>query len=243
MKRNIKLIVEYDGTEFVGWQRQLNGRSVQEEIEKTLSTLTRERVTIVGAGRTDSGVHARGQTANFFYEGALSVVDFQRALNGLLPEDIVVHSAEDVEETFSSRFSAKSREYKYNISLRPAAIVRRYCWQLSYEFDVERMNRAATTILGLHDFQAFCKSETDVEHYRCEVLESQWTAAEGSLVYSVKANRFLHGMVRTLVGTMVNVGRGFTPEEDFIKILTSKDRSQAGQSAPAKGLFLERVTY
>ncbi|MCK9410001.1 MAG: tRNA pseudouridine(38-40) synthase TruA [Bacteriovoracaceae bacterium] len=243
MKRNIKLIIEYDGTDFVGWQRQPNGRSVQEEIEKTLSTVTRESITITGAGRTDSGVHARGQVANFFTEKSLTAVDFHRALNGLLPEDIVIHEVEEIDEAFSSRYSAKVREYRYYISLRPVAVNRKYCWQIGYRFDIEKMNRTASSILGVHDFQAFCKSDSETEHYRCQVFESNWACTDDMLVYTVRANRFLQGMVRALVGTMVDVGRGFTHEEDFETIKASKNRSSAGQSAPAKGLFLERVTY
>lgn len=243
MKRNIKLTIEYDGTDFVGWQRQLNGRSVQEEIEKTLGAVTREECSIVGAGRTDSGVHARGQVANFFTHGVLTTTDIHRALNGLLPEDIAIHNAEEVEESFSARYSATSREYRYVITRVPTAIQRKYSWQLGYHFDIEKMNRAASMILGLHDFQAFCKAESETEHFRCEIFDSQWTETDGILLYRVRANRFLHGMVRTLVGTMVNIGRDFTPENDFTKIMNSKNRSMAGQSAPAKGLFLERVTY
>jgi tRNA pseudouridine38-40 synthase len=243
MMRNIKLIIEYDGTEFVGWQRQPNGRSVQEEIEKTLSSITQERVTIVGAGRTDSGVHARGQVANFFTDGALTVNDFQRALNGMLPEDIVIHSAEEIGTDFSARYSASSREYKYFISLKPGAVNRKYCWHLRYPFEIEKMNRAAEMILGIHNFQAFCKNDSEVEHHRCEVFNSVWNLENDMLVYTVRANRFLQGMVRALVGTMVNIGRGYTPEEDFPMILASNDRSRAGQAAPARGLFLERVTY
>ncbi|MFA6468376.1 MAG: tRNA pseudouridine(38-40) synthase TruA [Bacteroidota bacterium] len=243
MKRNIKLTIEYDGTEFAGWQRQPNGRTVQEEIEKTLATITQKSTPIVGAGRTDSGVHARGQVANFYSESLLTVSDFHRALNGLLPEDIVIHSVEEAEENFSARYSATGREYQYFISQQPSAIERKFRWQLRYQFDIEKMNRAAQSILGVRDFSAFCKTDSETEHYFCDVRYSCWRKENGSLIYFVTANRFLHGMVRALVGTMVDVGRGFTPEESFQSILQSKDRSNAGQSAPARGLFLERVTY
>jgi tRNA pseudouridine38-40 synthase len=243
MKRNIKLIIEYDGTDFVGWQRQPNGRTVQEEIEKTLSTVTQEQITVVGAGRTDSGVHARGQAANFFTNSEMDLNDFRRALNGLLPEDIVIHSVESAANDFSARYSAVSREYRYFISQKPTAVDRKYCWHLRYRFDVEMMNRIARSIEGIHDFQAFSKTDTEVEHHRCEVFESSWKLENDMLTYTVRANRFLHGMVRALVGTMVNVGRGFTPESEFRVIMESKNRSSAGQAAPAKGLFLERVTY
>ena len=243
MKRNIKLTIEYDGTDFVGWQRQPNGRTVQEEIEKALKTITQEEIGIVGAGRTDSGVHARGQAANFFTSSIISSNDLCRALNGNIPDDIVIHSVEEADEQFSARYSAKAREYRYFISQNPTAVGRKYCWYIGYRFDIEKMNRAASFILDVHDFQSFCKSDSGVEHYRCQIFESRWYEESSKLIYVVRANRFLQGMVRALVGTMVNVGRGYTPEEDFQLILESKNRSKDGQAAPARGLFLERVTY
>lgn len=243
MKRNIKLTIEYDGTEFVGWQCQSNGRSVQEVIEQTLAGIIQESISIVGAGRTDSGVHARGQVASGFVDTTLTNQDLYRALNGTLPADIVIHTVEDVDEKFSARYSAKQREYRYYIRRQPSAIQRRYCWQLGYHLDVQSMNRIAESILGVGDFQAMSKTDSTVEHYRCQIFESQWMEHQEELVYTVRANRFLQGMVRALVGTMVNVGRGYTPEAEFKNILESKNRSNAGQSAPAQGLFLERVTY
>ncbi|MFA5833164.1 MAG: tRNA pseudouridine(38-40) synthase TruA [Bacteroidota bacterium] len=243
MKRNIKLTIEYDGTDFVGWQRQPNGRTVQEEIETAIRTITQEESGIVGAGRTDSGVHARGQVANFFTSSNLTIREFHRALNGNIPNDIVIHSAEEVDEKFSARYSATAREYQYFISQKFTAIDRKYCWQIGYRFDIEKMNRIASSILGVHDFQSFCKADSEVEHYLCHIVESKWYKESGKLIYVVRANRFLQGMVRALVGTMVNVGRGYTQEEDFRMILEAKNRAKAGQAAPAQGLFLERVTY
>ncbi|NUN69821.1 MAG: tRNA pseudouridine(38-40) synthase TruA [Bacteroidetes bacterium] len=243
MKRNIKLTIEYDGTDFVGWQRQPNGRTVQEELEKAIAVITREQCAVTGAGRTDSGVHARGQVANFMTTSTVGAQELSRSLNGLLPEDIVVHSAEQVEEGFSARYSAVSRHYRYFIAVRPTALERKYTWELHYALDVDAMNHAASSILGTHDFQAFCKAESEVDHHLCNVMESCWQRTDRHMIYSVQANRFLHGMVRALVGTMVNIGRGYTPVEDFQSILASRRRSQAGQAAPSKGLFLERVTY
>jgi tRNA pseudouridine38-40 synthase len=243
MERNIILTIEYDGTDFVGWQRQRNGRSVQEEIETTLTRITQQPVTIVGAGRTDSGVHARGQVANFVTESGMPLNELQRALNGLLPEDIVIHSVTEGDSAFSARYSAKAREYRYYIALQPTAVNRKYSWHLGYAFEINSMKRTAASILGVHEFQSFCKSDSVTEHHRCEVFISDWEKKDGTLIYTVKANRFLQGMVRALVGTMVNVGRGFTPENEFERILSEKNRSAAGQSAPAKGLFLEHVTY
>ncbi len=243
MKRNIKLIIEYDGTGFVGWQRQANGRSVQQVLEECIEQVAQESVNLVGAGRTDSGVHAMGQVANFFTGSSFTSDDFYRALNGVLPEDVVIHSAEDVEESFSARYSARGREYRYVISRTPTAIGRKYSWRLGYDLNIDAMNSSCREIIGVHDFQSFCKSEAEVDHYRCIVAESCWKQESGKLVLSIQANRFLHGMVRALVGTMVNVGRGYTSMEEFRGILQAKDRTKAGQSAPPQGLFLERVIY
>ncbi len=243
MNRNIKLVIEYDGTDFVGWQRQANGRTVQEEIENAIVTITQEQTQITGAGRTDSGVHARGQVGSFFISSSISEKELLRALNGVLPEDIVIHSAEEVDEQFSARHSAKEREYQYFISTKLSAIERKYCWQLGYTLDVEKMNQVAQSILGIHDFQSFCKTDTEVDHFRCQIFESRWYEEHNKLVYRVRANRFLYGMVRALVGTMVNVGRGFTQLNGFQEIIDAKNRSTAGQTAPAKGLFFERVIY
>ena len=243
MKRNIKLLIEYDGTDFVGWQRQSNGRSVQQVLEGSIEQITQEKVNLTGAGRTDSGVHARGQVANFFTASAFTDNDFFRALNGVLPEDVVIHSVEEAEESFSARFSAKEREYRYFISRPPTAIDRKYTWRLGYDLNLDKMNAVSSKILGSHDFQSFCKSEADVDHYLCEITESHWKHDGKNLALSIRANRFLHGMVRALVGTMVNVGRGYTSLEEFSEIFQAKERSKAGQSAPPQGLFLERVVY
>lgn len=243
MMRNIKLIIEYDGTDFVGWQRQSNGRSVQEEVETALQRISQEKIQIIGAGRTDSGVHALGQAANFFISSLISENEIHRGLNGVLPEDIVIHSVESVEEQFSARHSAKEREYQYYISQKLSAVDRKYCWQLGYILDMNKMNETADSILGIHDFQAFSKTDTEVEHFRSQIFESVWYIKDEKLIYRIRANRFLYGMVRALVGTMVNVGRGFTKVNEFQEILNSKNRSKAGQAAPAKGLFFERVVY
>ncbi len=243
MNRTIKITIEYDGTEYVGWQRQPNGRSIQEEIENALRKITQEEIGIVGAGRTDSGVHARGQVASFHTSSGMTPSEFQRALNGNIPDDIVITGADEVHSDFSARYSAVTREYRYYISPVPTAVDRNFCWQCGYHLDIDAMNRIAASIIGIHDFRSFCKSDSEVEHHLCEVFESDWTVNGPKLIYHVRANRFLQGMVRALVGTMVNVGRGYTKESDFTAIVRAKDRSKAGQAAPAKGLFLERVTY
>ncbi len=241
--RNIKLLVEYDGTNYVGWQRQDNGLSIQGEIESAAEQVLQEKANVIGAGRTDAGVHARGQTANFRTETKLTIEQIKGGLNGLLPKDIVVLSAEEVPLDFHARFSAKERHYSYVISLQPNAIERNFAWQLSYSLDGKVLHRCAEDLLGTHDFESFCKAQADVDHYKCDVTLSSWSIANDKLRYEIHANRFLHGMVRALVGTMIDVARGFTTLDDFRVILEKKDRTAAGMAAPAKGLVLEKVIY
>jgi tRNA pseudouridine38-40 synthase len=240
---NIKLKIEYEGTEYVGWQYQINGRSIQEEVEKAIKQILQTDARITGGGRTDAGVHACGQVANFFVEREVDIKTLPRSLNAVMPHNIIVLEASEVEPDFNARHDAKSRSYSYIISPEPTAIQRNFCWQLFQKLDIELMRKCAKQILGIHSFKSFCRTETDNHEYRCDVLASEWIRKERMLVYKITANRFLYGMVRALVGTMVNVGRGHTVYEDFQKILESNDRSSAGMSAPAKGLFLEQITY
>jgi len=241
--RNIKLMFEYDGTNYVGWQRQENGRSIQGDLESALQQLLQETVNVIGAGRTDAGVHARGQVANFRTETQLDFKAIQGGLNALLPEDIVIHSVEEVPLEFHARYSAKERFYSYLITREPSALQRNYSWYVKYPLDIDAMKRTASVITGTHDFASFCKANADVEHHLCTVFTSCWQIDGSFLRYTISADRFLHGMVRALVGTMVNVGRGYTTLEEFMSLLEKKDRSEAGMAAPAKGLVLEKVVY
>ena len=241
--QNIKLLIEYDGTQYAGWQRQDNGRTIQGEIESALSQILQERINVVGAGRTDAGVHARGQVANFRTETKLSGREIQGGLNGLLPEDIVVHEAEEVPLEFHARYSAKERIYLYRIVSEPTALMRKYSWYVKYRLDDDVMRWAAASILGTHDFGSFCKADSDVEHYRCTVNRACWQKEDTFLTFTISADRFLYGMVRALVGTIVDVGRGYTSIEEFLKILDLKDRTQAGMAAPPRGLVLENIVY
>ncbi|MGD1046272.1 MAG: tRNA pseudouridine(38-40) synthase TruA [Bacteroidota bacterium] len=239
----IRLIIEYDGTDYVGWQFQINGRSVQEEVEKAINQILQSNIRITGGGRTDAGVHARGQVASFSVERDVEIDLLAKSMNAILPYSIVVREAAEVSIDFNARHDAKSRRYTYLISQMPTAIQRNYCWQVFQKLDFEIMQACAQQIIGEHDFRSFCKVETDLHQHRCTISSAEWKRENGLLVFEIIANRFLHGMVRTLVGTMVNVGRGHTKIEDFADILEAKDRSAAGMAAPAKGLFLEEILY
>ncbi len=241
--RNIKLMIEYDGTDFVGWQIQAYGRTVQEEIEKALGQILQEKVSVIGAGRTDAGVHARGQVANFRTQSILGLNAIQGGLQGLLPRDIAVHAADEVDDNFHARYSARERIYGYHISKHPTALNRRFCWFVKYELVIDFMRQCADGIIGTHDFASFCAAKSDVKHHTCTVNFARWIERDAMLVFEIGANRFLHGMVRALVGTMVDVGRGYLTLDDFTKILEAKDRSAAGMSAPPQGLFLEEIIY
>ncbi len=239
----IRLTIEYDGTGFVGWQFQKNGHSIQEEVEKAIKQILQADVRIAGGGRTDAGVHARGQVASFFVERDVEIRILAKSLNAVMPHGIIVLEAAEAPQGFNARHDAKNRRYTYSISQYPTAIQRNYCWQVFQNLDFDLMQNCARQIIGTHCFRSFCKVDNDNHNHHCHVVVSKWFQKDKLLVYEITANRFLHGMVRTLVGTMVNIGRGHTEYKDFQKILESNNRSLAGMSAPAKGLFLEQIMY
>jgi len=241
--RNIKLLIEYDGTDFVGWQVQPKGRTVQGEITGVLSRVLQEPISLIGAGRTDTGVHARGQVANFRTVSTIAPDALLRALGGMLSDDVVVHSVDEVPETFHARYDARERVYRYYISFRSSAIGRSYRWHMPYRLDLELMKAAALGVEGTHDFESFSKNGSEVDHYRCHVKTSRWKQDGENLVYEICADRFMRGMVRLLVGTMVDVGRGHQSLDSFQQLLEERDRSKSGMAAPPHGLFLEEVLY
>jgi tRNA pseudouridine38-40 synthase len=241
--KTFRLTIEYDGTDYIGWQFQINGRSVQEEVEKALKQILQSDIRITGGGRTDAGVHARGQVASFSVEREVEIHSLAKSINAVLPHSIIVLESSEVSIDFNARYDAKSRRYSYYISPAPTAIERNYCWQVFQKIDFELLQRCAKQIIGEHGFRSFCKVDTDFHQHRCTIHSAEWKKKDGLFVFEIKANRFLHGMVRTLVGTMVNVGRGHTKLDDFASIVDANDRSAAGMSAPAKGLFLEEILY
>ncbi len=241
---NIKLVLEYDGTRYVGWQVQPNGPSIQGELEKALQQLLQQAVTVEGAGRTDAGVHARGQVASFKTSKQIQPPLLTKGLNALLPPEIVVLSVEIVPESFHARYNVQGRVYRYYLSLRPTAIGRNYSWYVGgYKVDKMLLDVCASSILGERDFSSFCKGNSNAHDFSCIVEKSFWQNADSSIIYEVQANRFLYGMVRTLVGTMVEIARGHRHVEEFATILSAKDRTRAGMAAPARGLFLEEIIY
>jgi len=244
--RNIRLLLEYDGTAYHGWQRQKNALTIQEVVETALAKLTGKPVKLLGSGRTDAGVHAWGQVANFQTSSHIPLKAFHAGLNSLLPRDIAVLDAAAAPPDFHARKSARAKTYEYRILNRvtPSPLNRRYAWLVRQPLNLEAMAQAAAALPGEHDFSAFRASGGSPGHALRKVLAAAWHQGEaGRLRFSITANGFLRGMVRSLVGTMVQIGQGKRPPEDLAGLITNGDRRLAGPTAPAQGLFLVEVIY
>jgi tRNA pseudouridine38-40 synthase len=244
---NFKLVVEYDGTAYRGWQRQKNDPTVQGAIEAALETMTGQWVTVIGSGRTDAGAHAKGQVANFLIDTKLTPEIFKKGLNSLFAGDIVIKDCEAVDHSFHARYDVLSKVYDYRILNRPtrAALFRQYAWHIKNSLDHDAMNNAMLCLKGQHDFSAFEATGSPRSHAARTVMAVGLTArdADGYVVFSIEADGFLRCMVRNIVGTLVDVGLGKISPKDFGNILISKDRKRAGITAPAHGLFLREVKY
>ncbi|GAA4467254.1 tRNA pseudouridine(38-40) synthase TruA [Nibrella saemangeumensis] len=236
--------LSYKGTEFKGWQNQPNGISIQESLEKALSSILRRPTTIVGSGRTDSGVHAEQQFAHFEVEEPLTVTaQLVYALNCILPAGIAVQAMFPVEADMHARYSAEYRYYQYRISRHKNPFLQKQIYVFRPELEVSLMNEAAGLLLQYTDFQSFSKVRTSVNHFHCTITRAEWLREGDQLIFHVKANRFLYGMVRTLVGTLLEVGQGRMTVADFEQIILARDRTVAGRSVPPDGLFLVEVGY
>ncbi|MCX2720569.1 tRNA pseudouridine(38-40) synthase TruA [Lentiprolixibacter aurantiacus] len=236
------LSLSYFGEAYHGWQRQPNAISVQEVVEDALTTLMRCPISIVGAGRTDTGVHAREIYAHFDTDLGLPS-DLEHRLNRFLPDDIAVNGLYLTPEDAHARFSAISRSYEYHVTKRKDPFLRDRAYLMQRPLDVARMNEAATVLKSYRDFECFSKSNTDVQTFNCEITSAYWKEDGDLLVFHITADRFLRNMVRAVVGTLLDVGLGKLSLEDVKAIIKSKDRSEAGVSVPAKGLYLTRVEY
>ena len=238
----IKLTIEYDGSNYYGWQFQNKQVTIQEEIERAVSIILKMDIRVTGAGRTDAGVHARNQVAH------LDIPDFdldklKQSINGILKPDIRIKNIEKCTDDFHARFDAKIRYYRYQLSQNPTAINRAFAWQIFFPINITVMQEGAKIIAGIKDFKSFCKIKSNVKNHLCDISISRWLFKDDLLIYEIAANRFLHGMVRAIVGTLVDLGRGQIDLGCLKKVITSGDRTQVLTAAPAHGLFLEKIEY
>jgi tRNA pseudouridine38-40 synthase len=243
--RRYFIYLAYDGTNYHGWQIQPNGISIQECLMKALSTFLQQETGIVGAGRTDAGVHASLMTAHFDYEGdVLDTGILTEKLNRLLPPDISVYKVCKVKDDAHARFDAVARTYKYYVTTMKFPFNRQYHYRIYNELDFERMNEASRTLFDYSDFTSFSKLHTNVKTKLCKITHAEWTKEnETTWVFTIRADRFLRNMVRAIVGTLFEVGRGKLSVEDFRKIIEQKNRCKAGSSAPGHALFLTNIEY
>ncbi len=238
------IYLAYDGANYHGWQIQPNGESVQAVLMRALSLVLRQETEIVGAGRTDAGVHARGMVAHFDCSGDRDDTQWADKLNRILPPDITIYKIRRVKDEANARFDAVSRTYEYRVTTRKDPFSRRYAWQVPASLDFEQMNEAAHTLLEYTDFTSFSKLHTDVKTHRCHILQAGWTRTnEAEWVFTIRADRFLRNMVRAVVGTLAEVGRGKRTVREFRQVIESKNRCRAGTSAPAHALSLVEVEY
>ena len=238
------IYLEFDGSAYSGWQIQPHSPSVQQTLEEALALFLRQNVSITGAGRTDAGVHASEMVAHFDLDEPQDCGWMRGKLNGILPQDIAVHRIVPVKADAHARFDATARTYKYYVTLNKSAFNRNYSWFLPNEPDFELMNRAAEILMKTVDFTSFSKLHTDTRTNDCHVTEAGWEMLpDGRWVFTITADRFLRNMVRAIVGTLMEVGRGRLTIDGFQRIIDSKDRCSAGDSAPAQGLFLYKIVY
>ena len=239
---NYKLTIEYDGTNYAGWQIQDNAVSIQGTISDSIKTILKEDINLIGSGRTDSGVHALGQVANFRYEKETDLFRFKHSLNSILPLDISVTDIEEVNESFHSRFDAKERTYLYLISKEKSPFYDKYS-VLKKSLDISLLNNLSEAFIGEQDFTSFCRKNSDVKNKICIVKSIRWRETKSLYLFFISADRFLHGMVRTIIGTLfkaLDIGEN---KKYIENIFNEKNREAAGEAVAAKGLFLYRVKY
>lgn len=235
--------IAYKGTNYKGWQTQHNAITVQEVVEDALSKLTGSKIEIIGSGRTDTGVHCEQQFFHADIEKQIIPQDFQHRMNVLLPKDISIQSIRNVKAEASARFDAFSRTYQYRITLTKNPLLEGLALHYFKSTHMPTMNQAAALLMGEHDFRCFSKVKTNVNHFLCAISKAEWKQKNDRLEFTITANRFLRGMVRAIVGTLLDVGTGKITVNDFQNVMTSKDRKQAGQNVPPEGLYLTKVKY
>ena len=235
--------ITYLGKNYHGWQSQANAKGVQQEVEEALTKLMREKISIVGSGRTDTGVHCAQQFFHADIEKSFEPDTLIIRLNSLLPADIAIRSIREVKPDASARYNAVERTYEYRITRVKDPLLHGQAFYFFKPMEFSALQEAAALLTGKHDFQCFSKVKTDVNHFICDVKRAQWNQKGDLIVFTITANRFLRGMVRAIVGTLLDVGTGKIKMSEFKEILESKDRKRAGMNVPAEGLFLMKVAY
>lgn len=235
--------ISYNGTHYNGWQSQLNAIGVQAVVEETMTKLFREPIEITGSGRTDTGVHCEQQFFHCDIQKPFDETQFIQKLNSFLPKDIAIHSIRKVKENASARYDAIERSYRYEITQSKNPFLEGLAWHYFKDVNLQTMNDVAALLVGEHDFECFSKVKTDVNHFRCDVKRAEWKQVDDRLYFHITANRFLRGMVRAVVGTLLDVGTNKISIKEFQNIIKSRDRKKAGANVPPYGLYLTKVKY
>ncbi len=241
--KNNKLTIQYDGTNYSGWQIQKNSTTIQQTIVEAIKVLLKEDVNLIGSGRTDSGVHALGQIANFNSTNEIDTCKFQHSINAILPPDISIVKIEQVPEEFHARFSAVKRSYYYFISKVKSPFYDKYSYRFPGKLEINRLKELSKIFIGDNDFTSFAKKKSEIENKNCIVVSADWRETKDLLIFRIEANRFLHGMVRAIVGTILHTAFENYNGNYIKNIIEQKDRQSAWEAVPAKGLFLYKVTY
>ena len=237
------MLIQYDGTNYSGWQIQQNSNSVQQEITDAIGTITTEKINLIGSGRTDAGVHAFGQSANFRIEQDLEPYRFLYSVNSILPKDISILKMEKAADDFHARFDARLRSYLYFFIDHKSPFYYRFACLYKKKVNLDKLNRVSKELIGNNDFAAFAKKMKDTENTNCNIQNIHWKKSKGMIIFLIEADRFLHGMVRTIAGTILDVYDNKKELKSLKEILMSKNRSEAGMSLPPNGLFLYKVKY
>lgn len=240
---NYKLIIQYDGTNYSGWQIQKNAETIQQKISDSIFLILNEKINLIGSGRTDSGVHAFGQSANFRTVNEIDIYRFKYSLNSLLPKDISIIKMEKVSGDFHARFDAKKRSYFYLFSKYKSPFFDKYSYFYHNKIDCIQLNALSKIFLGEHDFTSFCRTASDTENKVCNIYNIAWKENKNLIFFYIEADRFLHGMVRTIIGTLLKALKENLKKEYLEKVVLGKNRELAGEAVPAKGLFLYKVKY
>jgi tRNA pseudouridine38-40 synthase len=240
---NYKLTIQYDGTNYSGWQTQAKGNTIQQTLTEAIKIIIGEDVNLIGSGRTDAGVHALGQAANFKTEKEIDPYKFIYSLNSVLPKDISVLDIKKANENFHARYDARSRKYLYLFIRYKSPFYEHYSYRYYNKLDCNYLNNLSKNLIGEKDFTSFARKSDEPEDKSCIVYNAQWKETKGFVLFFIEANRFLHGMVRTITGTLLNAQKNNYEGKYIEEIFSSKNRESAGEAVPAKGLFLYKVRY